>query len=190
MLHLTRNRKREYGDGGFTLVEIMVAVGIFAFIMLATVGIMITVIHTQERIARTQATQDNARFSLELITKEMRTGVNYQVGAVCAADGSEIHFTGTSGKRVYYLDPNGSGKIYRATGDIIDADQCANATNSQFNEFTGDQVFVERLAFTLRGEKAPNARASDGQAMAIITMKVRPDLNLQTTIVQRIRDMP
>ncbi len=176
---------------GFTLIEIMVAVSLFAIITLATVQIMLIAIRIQKTTSRIQAIQDNARFSLELITKEMRTGINYEAGtpasAICASDGSEIHFLSTSGRRVYYLDPNGSGRIYRATGDITSADQCFGQGNSRFSEFTGDQVFVERLAFILRGQ---NPTAGDGQAMATITMRARPNLNLQTTIVQRVRDAP
>lgn len=189
MGHETRNTKHEYRQG-FTLIEIIVAVSIFIIITLATVDMMIVVIRIQENITRSQAIQDNARFSMELITKEMRTGINYQTGSICATDGSEIHFDSTSGKRVYYVDPDGSGKIYRAVGiNVVNAAQCGTGIGKAFNEFTSDQVFIERLKFTLRGEKPPDASPSDGQAMAIITMKVSPDLNLQTTIVQRIRDV-
>lgn len=171
---------------GFTLVEVMVAVAVFAIIMLATVDIMLIVLRSQEETTRIQAIQDNARFSLELITKEMRTGSRYQIGKVCTTDGSEIHFIGNSGQdRVYYLDPNGSGRIYRAISAITNLSQCRGRENDQFNELTGDQTLVERLQFYLYGEQI----AGDGQAMAIITLKIRPDLNVETAIVQRVRDL-
>lgn len=179
---------------GFTLIEIIVAVSIFALITLATVQIMLIVMRTQETITRVQAIQDNARFSLELITKEMRTGIEYEANTpastICTNNGSEIHFLSTSGRRVYYLDPSGSGRIYRATSAVTAVDQCANGINSKFNGFTGDQVFIERLAFILRGQNPASASPSDGQAMATITMRIRPNLDLQTTIVQRVRDTP
>jgi prepilin-type N-terminal cleavage/methylation domain-containing protein len=185
---------RTHNNQGFTLIEIIVAVSLFALIMLATVEIMLMVIRTQETITRIQAIQDNARFSLELITKEMRTGIEYEANTpastICTTNGSEIHFLSTSGRRVYYLDPGGSGRIYRAVSAVTAADQCANGVNSRFNGFTGDQVFVERLAFILRGQNAASVSPSDGQAMATITMRIRPNLDLQTTIVQRVRDTP
>lgn len=184
-----QHKRNHNSSDGFTLIEIIVAVSIFALITLATVQIMLIVIRAQETITRTQAIQDNARFSLELITKEMRTGIGYQIRNVCTPPGSlaEIHFTSTSGLRVYYLDPGGSGKIYRATGvDVNNGAQCG-LTPGVFNEFTGDQVFVERLAFILHGQ---DPSATDGQAMATITMHIRPNLDLQTTIVQRVRDTP
>ena len=109
--------------------------------------------------------------------------------AICTSNGSEIDFLSTSGRRVYYLDPSGSGRIYRATSAVTATDQCANGVNSRFNGFTGDQVFVERLAFILRGQN-PASDPSDGQAVATITMRIRPNLDLQTTIVQRVRDTP
>ena len=80
--------------GGFTLIEIMVAISIFMIIMLATVDIMIIVLRTQQAVNRIQALQDNARFSLELITKEMRTAVGYDVPTfpICAAIAGVIGF--------------------------------------------------------------------------------------------------
>lgn len=175
-------------ENGFTLIEIIVAVSIFAIITLAIVDMMIIVMRTQETITRIQAVQDNARFSLELLTKELRTGTNYRADTLCASDGSEIHFMSTSGPRVYYLDPGISGKIYRATTDITDSDWCANGGHPRFNEFTGDQAFVERLVFMLQGQEPPSI--NDGQAMVTIILKVDPDLNLETTVVQRVRDTP
>lgn len=172
-------------SAGFTLIEIIVAVSIFGLITLATVQIMLIIMRTQETITRIQAIQDNARFSLELITKEMRTGTDYRTDTICAANGSEIHFLSTSGARVYYLDPNDSGKIYRATSEVTGPSQCAGGADNRFSEFTGNQVFVERFAFVLRGQ---NTATGDGQSMATITTHIRPNLDLQTTIVQRVRD--
>ncbi len=191
---MTNDKKSCESSQGFTLIEIIVAVSIFALMTLATVEIMLMVMRIQKTITRIQAIQDNARFSLELITKEMRTGIEYEANTpastICTNNGSEIHFLSTSGRRVYYLDPGGSGRIYRAVSAVTATDQCAGGANSRFNGFTGDQVFIERLAFILQGQNAANINPSDGQAMATIVMRVRPNLDLQTTIVQRVRDMP
>ena len=178
---------------GFTLIEITVTMSIFVSITLAAVDVMITTLRTQATITRLQALQDNTRFSMELLTKELRTGANYRNANVCTPLGSssEIHFISTSGRRTYYLDPSGSGIVYRAEGqEVTTQDQCANGPHSKFTEFMGDQVFVERLSFFLRGQEPPGPSASDGQAMVTITMALRSGFTLETSVTQRFRDLP
>ena len=59
---------------GFTLIEMAVATGIFAILVVSAISIMISVTKAQTKIQRVQTAIDNVRFSLELITKEMRVG--------------------------------------------------------------------------------------------------------------------
>ncbi|MBI3420803.1 MAG: prepilin-type N-terminal cleavage/methylation domain-containing protein [Candidatus Sungbacteria bacterium] len=182
----TRHHVLSKNGAGFTLVEMMVAISLFAIIMVVTVDIMLTVLTVQSKTTELQAMQDNARFSLELITKELRTGINHSSETpVCGASGSEIHFTATSGERVYYLDA-ATKRIMRATQAVTGADQCAGRANNRFSAFTADGVAVEELTFLVRGNGAgPN----DGQPAITVALFIAPSLRLQTTVVQRARDL-
>lgn len=183
---------------GFTLVEALVAMSIFTIILLSTVDMMLIVIKAQDTTSRIQAITDNARASLELITKEMRTGIGYQMNHICTPPSlpGEIHFESTSGKRVYYFDPV-THAIYRAINiDITSPAQCfdALATGPQpFQPFTSPEVVVETFAFQLYGA-APGS--SDGQPVVAITMKIKPSgalgapVSVQTSVTRRVRDLP
>lgn len=176
---------------GFTLLEMVVSLGIFSVLIILALGIVLGVSNAQLKAANIQAIQDNIRFSLELITKELRTGTNYELtdyGTACGRVGdpdSEISFNTSLGeKRVYYLDQ--SGVIMRITGGT----DCQRA-----RPFTSEEVVVERLIFRLRGEKQG---PTDGQPMVTVSLTARSrdsklilesKMNLQTTVVGRLRDL-
>src|SRR3990167_9895129 len=63
---------------GFTLLEMFVALGVFSVIMVIAFGIAISMNNAQFKASRIQIVQDDLRFALESMTKEMRTGTNFQ----------------------------------------------------------------------------------------------------------------
>lgn len=166
--------------------------GIFSVLVVSSIGIMLQVSNAEIKAANVQAVQDTIRFSLELMTKEMRTASNYQLTTLCAPSGLEVSFDATSGKRIYFLD-GAKRQIMRAT-QSISATDCTGSTAKVF-PFTSEEIVVELLSFKLRGQ-LPGPL--DGQPMAIIMLKIsaknprfgaETNMNLQTTVVQRLRDL-
>lgn len=177
---------------GFTLLEMIISIGIFSVVVIASIGIMLQVSNAQIKAAGIQAIQDNIRFSLELMTKELRTGNSYQLTTICSTSGSEITFDATSGRRTYFLDSN-KKRIMRAT-QVIGVGDCDGSTSKAI-PFTSDEVSVENFLVQLEGQ---NAGPLDGQPRVSIMLKVSANdpkfgketsMNLQTTIVQRLRDL-
>ncbi|QQG45685.1 MAG: type II secretion system protein [Candidatus Sungiibacteriota bacterium] len=175
---------------GFTLLEMIISIGIFSVLVIASIGVTLGVSNAQIKAANIQAILDSIRFSLELITKEMRTGSGYAAtsyGAACGgASGSEISFTTALGEsRTYYLSP--------ATKTIMRMTQTTNCV--QAVPFSSEEVNIDRLNFALSGSASgPN----DGQPRVTLTMKARSkspkyylesSLDLQTTVAQRLRDL-
>lgn len=177
---------------GFTLLEMVVALGIFSVIVVTSIGIMLGVANSQIKASNIQAILDNVRFSLELITKEMRTGNNYQLTTTCSP-GSEIKFqTSLGSTRVYYLYAP-TNTIMRATSAISSLD-CDGSTGVS-QPFTSDEVIVQKFDTATQGTTVgPN----DGQPWITIFLRVKSknpkyeyasSMDLQTTIVQRFRDI-
>ncbi len=191
-LHPKRFWSLEFRSG-FTLLEMIISIGVFSVLVIASIGITLGVSNAQIKAQNIQFVLDNIRFSLELITKEMRTGTNYALTTNCAPLGSEISFiTSTGQERVYFLDA-GEGIIWRARAPITNED-CENP--SKVSPFTSEQVMVERLNFTELYGQVPGG--TDGQPRITITLTVisrspklqlQSSMNLQTTIVQRLRDL-
>ncbi|MBI4812208.1 prepilin-type N-terminal cleavage/methylation domain-containing protein [Candidatus Falkowbacteria bacterium] len=60
-------------NSGTTLLELMVAVAIFAVVMLAAMGIFRAVVDGQRSAVAAQNTQESVRYALEMTAKEIRT---------------------------------------------------------------------------------------------------------------------
>lgn len=166
---------------GFTLLEMVVALGVFSGVMIIAFGIAISIQNAQFKASRIQIVQDDLRFALESMTKEMRTGKDFQSPAP-----GEINFTRTGGHTneiVAYCFR--SGAIWKVVGST----DCHGAGAQAV---TGDDVTIEALTFYLVGDATG---ANDGQPRITIALKARsasPKLvstfNIQTTVTQRLRD--
>jgi len=89
---------------GYTLIELVIAVGLFALIMTLASGAYLIMI-SASRQAQSIATGINTlSFALESMTRGIRTGTNYNCGGVgdCASGASSFSFQNESGIAVSY----------------------------------------------------------------------------------------
>ena len=176
-------------SAGFTLLEMVVALGVFSGVMIIAFGVAIAINNAQFKASRIQIVQDDLRFALESMTKEMRTGVNFQASKLAGglSNGYEqITFRRSDGVQVTYCRQSPTDAMRKIIGVVTDCDD----PNAQ--AVTGDDVAIEALTFYLVGE---NAGATDGQPRITISLKARsasPKLisafSIQTTVTQRLRD--
>lgn len=170
---------------GFTLLEMIISIGIFSVLVTTSIGVMLGISNAQLKAANIQATVDNIRFSMELMTKEMRTGSQYALSAFCSgSSGTEVSFFTSAGeRRMYYL--NGD-RIMR----LVETTDC-----NRGKPLMADEVAVERLHFKVGGA-APGS--SDGQPWVMVAMSViskggkqafESRMDLETMVVQRLRDL-
>ncbi|TSC78669.1 MAG: hypothetical protein G01um101433_130 [Parcubacteria group bacterium Gr01-1014_33] len=186
-------------NSGFTLLEMVVSIGIFTTLVIASMGIMIAITRAQSKAAALQAIQDNIRFSMELLVKELHTGANYRLvtNGQCGSIGNAMQFTSLNQgvqERFYYLaDTNGDAigdilmRVAMGTGESLD---CARA-----EPLTAEEIVVDTLTFDIHGQ---TSGPEDGQPWVTISMGVyskearygkETKMNLQTTVVSRIRDL-
>mgnify|MGYP001603318227 CR=1 FL=1 len=87
---------------GFTLLEMIVAIGVFGIISIIAISALLALISSQRNTAAFQNLQDNVRFAVEVIAKEIRTGRNFwSCGSLPC---NEFQFTNIKGERIrYYL---------------------------------------------------------------------------------------
>jgi len=70
--HMPQCQKKKSVVWGFTLIELMVAMAIFMVVSIISVSIFLTAIQNQRRDFQVQNLQDNARYIIETMTKEIR----------------------------------------------------------------------------------------------------------------------
>ncbi len=62
---------------GFTLIEMIVSLGVFSVVVTTAVGAMLVLIATNQQLQAEQSVMTNLAFALDTMTREMRTGYNY-----------------------------------------------------------------------------------------------------------------
>lgn len=160
-------------NSGFTLIEMMVAVALFATVMSGSLAALLSVISAQNRTQSLRVINDNLNFSLEAMLREIRSGSGYSINLA----GDSLSFTNLNSQAVTYTI-NGE-RIQRIVGI------------STFN-LTSPETIITKLNFKADGQ----ASGDDKQPRVTIYIegytgyiqKEKSELKLQTTISQRKLD--
>ncbi|MCA9363678.1 prepilin-type N-terminal cleavage/methylation domain-containing protein [Candidatus Kaiserbacteria bacterium] len=114
----SQERDELHQCSGFTLVELMVSVSIFAVVMLISVGSLIVLVDANAKAQSLHGVMSNLSFAIDNITRDLRVGRDYYCGTLSstlpssAADcvnGSGIAFTdGRTGERIGYRLSSGA----------------------------------------------------------------------------------
>jgi len=129
---------------GYTLIELIVSVGVFAMIMTLVSGSYIVMISVTQRAQGTASGIDNLSFALETMTRNIRTGTGY------SSTGSTFSFT----------NANGNGMTYGLSGGAI---------TQGGSPLTDPSVNVTGLSFALSGA-APASALDYAQPYVVITV--------------------
>ncbi|HQT82536.1 MAG: hypothetical protein B7W98_00485 [Parcubacteria group bacterium 20-58-5] len=140
------NQKRR----GYTLVELVVAVGLFALVMTLASGAYLLMISINRQAQGIATGINNLSFALETVTRTIRTGRNYPCNTVTsctidAATGGSFSFTDENDNTVTYsLGTTAASKQYievttysAANGTVI-----AALTDPQSVDVTGLTFYV------------------------------------------------
>lgn len=82
---------------GFTLVEIIVAVALFAIVMVVSTGAIFTIVNANRSAQALNSVITNLNFAVESMLRDIRTGTNYDCDGTtldpqpsdCTSDGSD-----------------------------------------------------------------------------------------------------
>ncbi len=183
-------------QAGFTLLEMIIAINIFVAALMVMGGIMVAATSAQRKVTEFRRVQDNARFALEYLSKEIRTGKEMAPltfgGAPCTGWCPRIRFCNDRGERIEYFIDSNINVFVRSHATI--GINCFGSLSSPRINLTSDEISVNSVLFNLIGE-IPGP--SDGQPRVTIVfraasvsgiVKVRTDMNFQTTVVQRLRE--
>ncbi len=162
-------RKKDNKEFGLTLIELIVAIGIFGLVVTMAVSIFVIALLSQRRIIALRNVEDNTRFALESMAREIRTGKNF------SGNGSLLSFTNAKGESV----------IYRLNNDMVEK---SSDGGTNYFSVTGSEATIDYLNFYLSGQAT-----SDGlQPRITITIGITSQVGnqsvnskVQTTISER-----
>lgn len=90
---------------GFTLIELMVALGLFAVIMTIAAGVYLTMINANRHAQALAKGINNLSFALEVMTRAISTGSDYHQSG---GSRNDFSFTDKDGNTVLYNACNGA----------------------------------------------------------------------------------
>ncbi|HEY4514112.1 MAG TPA: type II secretion system protein [Candidatus Paceibacterota bacterium] len=185
-------------DKGFTLVELLVSVTLFAIVMLVSVGTLLSLVGANRKAQALQSVMNNLNVSLDGMVRSIRMGSNYSCGDLlfegtgnnddCTLSGSlsfsfEPFNLGIEPvKRWRYEFESGSGRIKRSRDE------------ANWEYITAPEVKIDKMTFYVEGTN----RGDNKQPKVVITLrgtanasdvKAKTTFSIQATAVQRILDL-
>jgi len=167
---------------GFTLLEMIISLGIFSVVMITAIGAMLSVNTAQIKASHVQNIQDNIRFALESMTKEIRTGTAFRPSAPLGAGYTILTFTRNDDVEITYCVL--ANAIQKVIGTTCDPDTASAVTD--------ESIVIDKMLFYVIGDQFGS---TDGQPRVTVSLdahtsdlKLETTFHLQTTVTQRMRD--
>ena len=191
--------KKHKRTKGFTLVEMMVAVTLFAVVMVVATGSLLSLVTASRKAQSLHSVMDNLNIALDGMVRNMRMGDTYRCGGPnpvtpnCTDGDTSVYFEpfgdstpgDSSDDWVYWYDEdeNGIGRLYRSED---------GGSNSY--AITAAEVDIEEMEFFVIGA----TEGDTAQPRVVVVMKgtagaddvrTRTTFHIQATATQRSLDI-
>jgi prepilin-type N-terminal cleavage/methylation domain-containing protein len=153
---------------GFTLIEMIVAVGVFTVAITIILASFLNITDIQRKTAAIRTINDNLNFSLETMMREIRSGTSYSIGE----SGTSLSIVNNYKKNIVYNLNTVDNQIERSEegGPVIVLTAPEVKITKLF--FVVDNSFQPIVTIIISGETGESE-------------KTKSVFNLQTTISQR-----
>lgn len=166
---MRKNKKNE----GFTLIELLVTVTVFSILMTIVGGIFTQALNLQRRAFMLQVLEENGRFSLETMAREIRFSEisNLPTNCPMSVSGTLNLKHPVNGNIEYKLENGAIHRIVEGVDSVI----------------TSDEVEITKLDFCIMGTN----KNDDKQPRITVLLTIKTgeqnaqELDLQTTITPR-----
>lgn len=185
---------------GFTLIEIMTAVSIFAVITTISMGSILAVFDVNRKSESIKTVMDNLNLAIESMAREMRFGTNYICSPLlpmldtisspepCPAGGNAVAFLATDGLTKI---------VYRQTGGAGVGIEKSKDGGQSFVPVTAPEITIQDLKFFVIGAWPSVLEGSPLQPKVLIRIRgvagskagTKTDFTIQTLVSQRKLDI-
>ncbi len=185
MTNKNKNKK------GFTLVELIVSVGVFTIVMAISLGSVLSVMDSNRKAQNLRSVMDNLNYSLESMTRTIMFGRNYHCDASilpltsvndCSSGADSVAIINSSNLQVVYKLVG--GRIARSIGGGADY------------YLTGPDVVIDKLSFRVFGSSQYSNGTDMLQPQIIIVIRghvgtkvgIQSYFTIESTVSQRFFD--
>jgi prepilin-type N-terminal cleavage/methylation domain-containing protein len=187
---------------GFTLIEMLVAVALFAIVMVVCVSSLLALTAANRKVHALQSVMDNLNVTLDGMVRDIRMGSTYDGSGACASNsGAPKDCTG--GGTQFSYEPYGNGPsgiptVYRLNAVSGQIERSKNG--GVFEAITSPEVVINNMQFYVVGtNRGCSVNPCDTiQPKVVIVLKgTAPVLNakanttfhIQVTAEQRVLDL-
>lgn len=197
---------------GFTLVEIIVAVALFALVMLVSVGALLSLTAANRKAQALQSVMNNLNIALDGMVRSIRMGTEYHCGSGAFTltqncSNGDPPENNPGGSATFAFEPFGGNPSDSADQWIYSYDPATKRVYKSEDggthtfPVTAPEITVDSMRFYVVGSARGCDTASPCnpvQPKVVITMegtasaasvKTRTSFNLQATAVQRVLDL-
>ncbi len=180
---------------GFTIIEMLVSVAIFATVMTIALGALLAMSESDRRAQTLKSVINNLNFSLDAMSRSIRTGRDYHCnissGNVTAAQdcavtpATSIAFLSADNITTQYCRGNGTSCNGSGTAILV------KKGSSAWSAITSSEVVITNLQFYVTGATTANVQPHvvvllSGQVPVSATQI--SSFDLETSITQRLYD--
>lgn len=215
--YISHNKKPSFlhkNTRGFTLIEMIVSIGIFSIAMTLSLGALLVMNDSLRKTRLMKNAIDNARVAMELMSKKIRVGVNYHCGDPTTittprncpyASGGDSYLAFVDGSDIIeyrwnppsLIPPKPKGTIETRT--CIGGGNSCNGNSLSWKVITTPDLDITGVKFYVENAEA-DFTSPYAQPFVIISINGRATLpgkstldtnfHLQTMASQRIIDLP
>ena len=183
-------------QAGFTLVEMIISVGLFAIVMVVCVSALLALVHANRRAQALQSVMNNLNIALDGMVRSARMGSNYHCGA--GNNNQAKDCDSSAGDTLFAFEPFGNTNAddpwvysFNAATHRIEKSE----GGSLAIPVTAPEVSIEDMRFYVVGTDPGDTR----QPKVVIVIKgtagvfgsnAHTSFHIQATAVQRVLDIP
>ncbi len=166
---------RTQAKRGFTLVELIVSIGLFTVVLTIAASAYLSLISLNRKARATNDLVSNLSYVVEAMSRSIRTGSSYQCGGLggtnCPSNGnSTFAFTNDQGQSVTYLLKPG-GVVGQCIG--------GSCTPSSADPLTDSRITVTQLQFFVQG--VGTGDQTQPRVLFTVSGTIKPDTQTATT---------
>lgn len=190
----------------FTLIELMVAVSIFAIVMMIGVGALLTMVSVNKRAQGINSVMNNLNAAVEQMSRAIRVGSAYHCEESPTPPSPSVlanpEDCATEGGLLFAFEPTGGDPtnpsdqvVYRLNGTQLERSLSAGA-NGTWVSLTAPEVKITTFKFYVTGSDTLSSSANTVQPRAIMIIRGTAELQggpteftVQSSVTQRLIDL-